>query len=331
MTVISDFWSPTRWTRDYGWRPSAGESNPYTLGYHIGQDIAGGSWYGDIPALRPGKVVRVGRSSVIGGYVVIEADADGRFDGYAHLNSAPNSRPAVGERVSRGQSVGKLARSTLPWAGDDYTGSGSTGPHLHFTISYKADNSWNPVKGYDLDPRPFIRSAVLGPDLAGGGSTPFDPLEIEMDWETFKNFAWRYDKFHARDGGIGLGGNEGPTLWERVNFIRSDVGGVRGVVDGLVSPIAKLIKRTNLWDETADGGWFPFRDALSRWLTYHSRADGPTGKGPTLHEHMSNIEAAIAANGTVRVQIDHAALVQALSDPKVASAISAPILAAIQK
>lgn len=175
--TLQDFWTPSRWTRDYGWRPAPGEKNPYTLGYHIGQDIAGRTWLSGVPALRAGKVVRSGRSSVIGGYIVIEADEDGRYDGYAHLNTSPNSRPGVGQRVKRGDPVGKLARSTLPWAGDDYTGSGSDGPHLHFTISYKADNSWNPVRGYDLDPRPFIRSALSGPDWAGGTATPFEPEE----------------------------------------------------------------------------------------------------------------------------------------------------------
>lgn len=177
MGAYEDFWTPTRWTRDYGWRPMPGEKNPYTLGYHIGQDIGGRTWLSGVPALRPGKVVRVGRSGVIGGFVVVQADEDGRYDGYAHMNTAPNNLPGVGQRVSRGQDLGKLARSTLPWAGDDYTGSGSDGPHLHFTVSYKADNSWNPAAGYDMDPRPIIRAALNGPVFAGGGSTPFEPKD----------------------------------------------------------------------------------------------------------------------------------------------------------
>lgn len=177
MSAFDEFWKTDRWTREYNWRPLPGETNPYTLGYHIGQDIGGGSWYATVPALRPGKVVRSGRSSVIGGYVVVQADEDGLFDGYAHLNTSPNNRPGVGERVGRGSPIGKLARSVWSGAGDDYTGSGSTGPHLHFTVSYKVDNSWNPQRGYDLDPRPFIRTALRGPEWAGGGAQPFDPEE----------------------------------------------------------------------------------------------------------------------------------------------------------
>lgn len=181
MSAFEDFWTPTRWTRDYGWRPLPGEKNPYTLGYHIGQDIGGRTWYDGVPALRAGRVERVGRSSVIGGYVIIKADADGRFDGYAHMNTTPNNLPGVGERVTRGQDLGKLARSILPSSGHNYTGSGSDGPHLHFTISYKVDNSWNPVTGYDVDPRPYIRSALRGPSPADTGSQPFNPEENDLD------------------------------------------------------------------------------------------------------------------------------------------------------
>lgn len=251
--MLLNFWSPSRWTRDYGWRPLPGEANPYTLGYHIGQDIAGRTWLDYVPILRSGEVVRVGRSSVIGGYVVVRADADGRFDGYAHLLTEPNTRPGVGQRVKRGDPVGKLARSTLPWAGDNYTGSGSDGPHLHFTISYKADNSWNPVKGYDVDPRPYIRSALSGPETAGSGGVPFEPDIPEIDYQdqedsmlfiVVRGSGWYLcipkggGGYHAvaQPGDADKFGNEGNGRIPIKNYTNADAGGwteLKKVVSGL--------------------------------------------------------------------------------------------------
>ena len=163
------FWDESRWTRSFGYRPGPGEANPYTLGYHIGQDIAGSDWYGPVPALRSGVVVGSGRSGKIGGYVVVRVG--GKFDTYCHLNS--RALPGAGTAILAGGGVAPLARSTNPSAGQDYTGSASTGPHLHFVVSTQPDTAYNPAPGEPIDPRPIIRSIING-SAAGGGATPFN-------------------------------------------------------------------------------------------------------------------------------------------------------------
>lgn len=169
------FWDEDRWTREFGYRPEPWEDNPYKLGYHIGQDIAGADWYDPVPALRSGTVVESGRSGKIGGYVVVRVGD--QYDTYTHLNS--RALPGVGTWISAGSGVAPLARSTNPSAGHNYTGSASTGPHLHFVVSTRPDTAYNPAPGEPIDPRPIIRSIING-SVAGGGATPFNQEEDEM-------------------------------------------------------------------------------------------------------------------------------------------------------
>lgn len=168
------FWDENRWTRPYGYRPGPDEDNPYTLGFHIGQDIAGADWFGPVPALRAGVVVDSGRGSAIGGYVVVQVGTV--FDTYCHLNSS--NLPAKGASIRPGDPVAPLARSLSPSAGTNYTGSASTGPHLHFVVSTYRDTAYNPRSGSPIDPRPIIRSIISG-SAASGGATPF-PQEADM-------------------------------------------------------------------------------------------------------------------------------------------------------
>ena len=63
---VASFWSEARWGRAYGYRPGPKESNPYTLGYHIGQDVLGAAWTGPVPVLRAGRVAGSGRATKIG-------------------------------------------------------------------------------------------------------------------------------------------------------------------------------------------------------------------------------------------------------------------------
>jgi hypothetical protein len=172
---LEDFWAENRWTRAYGYRP-VGPNNPYTLGYHIAQDIAGLTWLGPVPVLRSGRVVATGRSSSIGGYVIIRANADGLYDSYTHLYTG-GSMPKIGLRVASGDDLPRLARSTSIFAGHDYMGSASSGPHLHFGIATTITNCYAPVAKRDRDPRPIIRKALAAESPAGGGATPIDPEE----------------------------------------------------------------------------------------------------------------------------------------------------------
>lgn len=164
------FWDESRWTRPFGYRPGPREDNPYTLGYHIGQDIAGADWFGLVPALRGGVVVDSGRGSAIGGYVVLQVGDV--FDTYCHLNSA--NLPGPGAVIRAGDGIAPLARSLSPSAGTNYTGSASTGPHLHFVVSTSPATAYSPRSGSPVDPRRIIRSIITG-SAAGGGATPFNP------------------------------------------------------------------------------------------------------------------------------------------------------------
>lgn len=187
MSDLAKFWSESRWTRAYGYRPT--HNNPYTLGYHIAQDIGAGGdlyWPGPVPALRSGVVVGRGRSRSIGGFVVIRADADGLYDSYTHLYDA--DLPPVGRRVKAGDDLPRLARSTSPAAGHDYMGSASSGMHLHFGIATSPINSYVPLRGADRDPRPIIRAALA--QTAGGNSRPIE--EDDMTPEQAK----KLDEIH---------------------------------------------------------------------------------------------------------------------------------------
>ncbi len=179
MTVaeLLEFWDEDRWTRLYGYRPS-GKDNPYTLGYHIAQDIGGLTWTGPVPVLRAGTIVATGRSSSIGGFVVVKADEDGLCDWYCHLNTA--RMPKIGQPVTPGWRLPPLARSRDSGAGADYMGSASSGPHLHFGVMTTITNGHRPIKGCDRDPRPIIRAALRRHATgkpAGGNSKPISPEE----------------------------------------------------------------------------------------------------------------------------------------------------------
>lgn len=180
MTVseLLEFWDEDRWTRLYGYRPSPGKDNPYTLGYHIAQDIGGLTWTGPVPVLRAGTIVAAGRSSSIGGFVVVKADEDGLCDWYCHLNTA--RMPKIGQPVTAGWRLPPLARSRERSAGADYMGSASSGPHLHFGVMTSITNGYRPIKGCDRDPRPIIRAALRRHATGtptGGNAKPISPEE----------------------------------------------------------------------------------------------------------------------------------------------------------
>lgn len=186
MTVseLLEFWDEDRWTRLYGYRPSPGQDNPYTLGYHIAQDIGGLTWTGPIPVLRAGTIVATGRSSSIGGFVVVKADEDGLCDWYCHLNTA--RMPKVLQPVTPGWRLPPLARSRDSSAGADYMGSASSGPHLHFGVMTSITNGYRPIRGCDRDPRPIIRAALrrhASGAPASGNAKPISPEEDDMQFD----------------------------------------------------------------------------------------------------------------------------------------------------
>ncbi|QYF98901.1 M23 family metallopeptidase [Microbacterium sp. PAMC21962] len=197
------FWAEDRWTRPFGYRPGPNEDNPYTLGYHIGQDVGGRSWFDPVPVLVSGMVVQSGRGALIGGYVVVRV-SDGTFHTYCHLRTG--SLPGYGTQLTAGDDLVPLARSASPYAGDDYMGSASDGAHCHFVVSTNPATAYSPRAGTVIDPRPIIRAA-LGGDTAGSSSRPFQkegPF-MALDDKQQDDLAMRVEAIANAVGDIGRG------------------------------------------------------------------------------------------------------------------------------
>jgi len=127
-----------------GWGSTCcGRSNP-----HRGVDFPQGAGT-SIPAVSSGRVVVNQWSSCLGNVVVLE-HSDGWFSGYAHLESP--SPLGVGDSVLIGVSVGRVGSS----------GSCSTGPHLHLTVSDHVDGWYT---GTTVDPYAFIVGNGVQPEV----------------------------------------------------------------------------------------------------------------------------------------------------------------------
>lgn len=193
----------------------------------------------------------------------------------------------TGQRVSARQPVGRMG-----------TTGNSTGVHSHFEChEFRLGNP--------INPRDFMSRANASPASGGGG------IEIVMDKETFIAYMWEFFKFRSRDGGPEATWEKGATVFERLN--------------SAVASLATLIGLVNPDEPNGGKGWVPFRNAMSRWLIYHSRIDGPEGKGATIHERLNQIESAVRAGGEIKVTISADMLAKALADPKVAQAMAGPI------
>lgn len=127
-----DYWISSR----YGYR-----NDPYTgrREFHNGIDIAGHRGT-PIYATADGTVQKVERDRLIGYYVALD-HGHGMRTVYGHLQGLPDLR--VGQRVERGQQIGKMGNSGR-----------STGPHVHYTV-YQGGRTKNPTsfifnRGTDL-------------------------------------------------------------------------------------------------------------------------------------------------------------------------------------
>lgn len=89
-----------------------------------------------IPAIAKGTIKFVGESKVLG-HVIVQtaADKDGKiwYIGYCHLQKAPTLKE--GDKVEAGDPVGLVGN----------TGSASSGPHLHATLSRKVKGVFGPT------------------------------------------------------------------------------------------------------------------------------------------------------------------------------------------
>lgn len=89
-------------------------------------------------------------SKAIGNTVEIKEDVNGRLHRVMHMKSR---FPVVGERVKEGQLVGVSGGKK----GAAYSGTLSTGPHLHWDVR-KAGSSWSDINNY-YDPEALLVAA----------------------------------------------------------------------------------------------------------------------------------------------------------------------------
>lgn len=148
------FWAERNWTTRWGVRD---KNHPDG---HKGFDVGApaGTW---MPILRPGRIVSIGESSVLGKYFVVQV-GPGDFDGYRHQMYDPSIK---GRTVARGEGV-----SWLAGAGDPH-GSAWTGPHVCVTNGA----SQGTVLGISTrNPEGIVRAALAAARtaLAGGDIEP---------------------------------------------------------------------------------------------------------------------------------------------------------------
>lgn len=130
---------------------------------HRGVDYQPGDG-ASIPAVATGSVSYNNWNSALGNVLVI-AHPDGMYSGYCHMKFA--SPLAVGAAVTRGSIVGTVGN----------TGTASRASHLHLTMTYTADGTWNNVDiSVTTDPYAFINARLNGDDP---GTT--NPLQEEDD------------------------------------------------------------------------------------------------------------------------------------------------------
>lgn len=118
---------------------------------HRGVDYQPGA-DASIPAVATGSVSYNDWNSALGNVLVI-AHPDGMYSGYSHMRDF--SPHAPGTAITRGQHVGYVGS----------TGTASRAPHLHLTITYTPDGTWNNSDiSVTVDPFDFINRHLDGDD-----------------------------------------------------------------------------------------------------------------------------------------------------------------------
>ncbi|GGR18147.1 M23 family metallopeptidase [Agromyces mediolanus] len=103
-----------------------------------------------IPAVADGTVRHNVWNDALG-WVLVIAHADGVFSGYSHM--IRQSPLAVGASVARGQIIGNVGNE----------GTASQGNHLHLTITYTHDGTWNNGDlSVTTDPWMYINARLTG-------------------------------------------------------------------------------------------------------------------------------------------------------------------------
>jgi murein DD-endopeptidase MepM/ murein hydrolase activator NlpD len=124
-----------------------GAKNVSKFNKHLGIDYAGEE---DRDVLAPvnGVITQSYLSASIGNTYEIKEDGNGRLHRLPHLKTRPLG---VGARVSEGQVIAKSGGAK----GQKYSGTNSSGPHVHWDIR-KAGTAWDASFGNYYDPEALL-------------------------------------------------------------------------------------------------------------------------------------------------------------------------------
>lgn len=132
---------------------------------HRGTDYALGRG-AQIPIYEPAVCVDMGYSGILGHWVVLRLKSDGKYAGYAHVQTG--TRPDIGQHLKTGQSIGRVAGS------QDNPGSAWSGAHIHTTLS---SHTYGIYTGWNLNPAPRIAAALRRASKpAGNKPKPVKPI-----------------------------------------------------------------------------------------------------------------------------------------------------------
>lgn len=190
------------------------------FGRHLGTDFAGPEDQ-DVYAPISGTIVQAYLSPTIGNVYEIREDGTNKIGRLAHLKTRPLG---VGAHVNEGDVIAKSGGRR----GASYSGSTSTGPHVHF--DYRAAGTvWNADFTNYQDPEKIIASSTDSKVLPPVGSwihllpqdvrttfrvgTPNEAGKIRVTDDTFKYLVRGYDTKYpgriiinsASAGGDGVG------------------------------------------------------------------------------------------------------------------------------
>ena len=203
MTAYDDFYG--RVSRGFG---ATGGAYTIVPGRHIGTDFpaAGGTF---VPALRAGTVVNVVKTSTMSWGVITDV-GNGNYISYWHLSAV--GLPSRGERLARGDRIGRVARGYVPYSHPEFAGTAWEGAHCHVVVGTHPASAYSMVNGHRTlwafrDPTDFI---VRGGASAGGSS-----LEEEDDMFTDEDRTRLNAVYSALFGPANVGAPE--LKWAEIN------------------------------------------------------------------------------------------------------------------
>ena len=160
MQTIKAFYNPKNITRPFGYRDPL-----YTIipGKHAGTDY-GRTSGDDIPALLPGRVVRVRRTQQMA-WIVVFRDSAGRYHQHSHL--AKDRLPVEGSLIEQGARVGRKAKGSRNPLSIEWGGTAWNGKHDHYVISDKPDGGYLLNQGATFfDPAKIVQEVLNPPTPA---------------------------------------------------------------------------------------------------------------------------------------------------------------------